>query len=143
MKGQNLRVLINGKCIAAATSCTFNVDVQTEQENTKDNVKMFDMYAVTGKGWNVSCDALFDPSKEDASAITPADLAALIIENDNPEVTLKWETTSGDDCRTEAGWGYTGKAIYTSMGVTAGVRSTVTGSHSFQGNGALTPIHRS
>jgi hypothetical protein len=41
IKGQNLRVLIGGKCVAFATSCTVHVSLNLEDSSTKDSTNNF------------------------------------------------------------------------------------------------------
>lgn len=140
-KGQNLRVFVGDKCIAVATSCQFHVGLQLEDASTKDDTGMWQIQEATGKSWDVSCDTLYDPeAATDASAITPAELAAKIITEENPEVILKWDATDGEKNRTGKSKGYTGKALYNDLSVTSPNRSNSTATHQFTGNGPLSAI---
>lgn len=58
LKGQNLRILINGKCVGASTSCTVHLAAQTEDSSTKDSTGMWSETTVTGLSWDASADAL-------------------------------------------------------------------------------------
>lgn len=140
-KGQNLRVFVGDKCIAVATSCQFHVGLQLENASTKDDTGMWQKQEVVGKSWDVSCDTLYDPeATTETNAITPAELAAKIISEANPEVTLKWDATGGDKNRTGKGLGYTGKALYNDLSVSAPNRGNSTATHQFTGNGPLMPL---
>ena len=56
--GSNLRILIDGKGVAAAKDCTFHVAVQTEDATTKDSTGAWTEDEVTTKSWDVSGNAL-------------------------------------------------------------------------------------
>ena len=142
-RGQNLRVFIGNKCIAAATSCQFHIGLQLEESTTKDSEGMFQEQTVVGKNWDVSCDALFDPDTTDAEAMTSAELLDKIIMEDNPEVTLTWQTTKGEKNRVAAGWGYSGKALYNDFSTTNAARQRNSATHQFTGNGKLTKVANS
>ena len=140
-KGQNLRVFVDDKCVAVSTSCQFHVGLNLEDDNSKDNTGLWQHQEVTGKTWNVSCETLYDPeAPTENNAITPAELADIIITSENPEVTLKWDATEGEKNRTAKNKGYTGKAIYNDLSVTSPNRSNSTASHQFTGNGPLSKI---
>lgn len=140
-KGQNLRVFVNNKCVAVATSCSFHVAVQLEDSSTKDDDGMYQHQEAVGKNWDVSCDTLYDPeAATETNAITPAELADIIISQDNPEVTLKWDATEGEKNRTGKSVGYTGKAIYNDLSVNSPNRQNSTATHQFTGNSKLEKI---
>ena len=63
IKGQNLRVLLGGRCVAAATSCTLHVAMQTEDSSTKDDDGDFATVNPVGLSWDVSVDALVTDGK--------------------------------------------------------------------------------
>lgn len=140
-KGQNLRIFIGGKCVAVSTSCSFHVALQLEEASTKDDMQGWQNQECVGKSWDCSCDALYDPeAATETNAITPAELMAMIIEQDDPKVTLKWDATEGDKNRTGKNKGYTGQAYLNDASVSAGNRQNVTGSFQFTGAGELTAI---
>lgn len=140
-KGQNLRVFVDGKCIAVSTSCSFHIGLQLEESSTKDDEGMYQHQEAVGKSWDVSCDTLYDPeATNEANAITPAELADMIITSDNPEVTIKWDATDGDKNRTGKNVGYTGKALYNDLSVNSPNRQNSTASHQFTGNSKLEKI---
>lgn len=58
IKGQNFRAFIDGKCVAAATSCQVHVAAQIESVSTKDSEGDFEENECVGKSWDASVDAL-------------------------------------------------------------------------------------
>lgn len=140
-KGQNLRVFVGGKCVAVATSCSFHVALQLEESSTKDDMQGWQNQEVVGKSWDCSCDALYDPEAQtETNAITPAELMAKIITEDDPKVTLKFDATEGEKNRTGKNIGYTGQAILNDGSVTAGNRANSTATFQFTGAGELKAI---
>ena len=144
MEGQNLRVFVNGKCIAVAPSCQFHVAAATEDSTTKDSEGMWKHQEVVSKSWDVSADALYDPEAADENtAITPAQLADIIITQQTPLVTLKFdatETTAGTKNRVGKNVGYTGDALLLDLSITAQQQAKVTSSFQFTGQGSLAKI---
>lgn len=58
IKGQNLRVIIAGKCVAAAQSCNLQLQLQLEETTSKDSTNDFAEYSPVGHNWSGSVDAL-------------------------------------------------------------------------------------
>lgn len=58
LKGQNLRLFLDGKCVAAALSATMHASVQTEDATTKDSPNGWDEIEVTGKSLELTDEAL-------------------------------------------------------------------------------------
>jgi len=133
IKGQNLRVFVGDKCIAAATSCQFHVGTSLEESSTKDSTGNWQSQECTQKNWDVSVDALVVDS--DAAAETAFDL----IDKVGTTVTLKWQQTEGDSNRAAVASGKckTGSAILSDISVTAANKSNSTYSATFTGIGAL------
>jgi hypothetical protein len=59
IKGQNLRLLIGGKCVAFSTSCTVHASLSLEESSSKDSTNNFTEQTPTGISWDMSCDALY------------------------------------------------------------------------------------
>ena len=57
-KGQNLRVIIAGKCVAAAQSCNIQMQLQLEETTSKDSTNDWAEYSPVGHNWSGSVDAL-------------------------------------------------------------------------------------
>ena len=58
IKGQNLRILLDGKCVAASTACTMHLSANVEDSSTKDDTGDWAQNEVVGLTWDVSVDAL-------------------------------------------------------------------------------------
>ena len=58
IKGQNLRVMVDGKCVAMATSCQFHVSAQMEDSSTKDSTGDWQEQEVVGLSWDAQTDSL-------------------------------------------------------------------------------------
>ena len=131
IKGQNLRVMVGGKCIAMATSCTFHVSAQLEDSSTKDSVGDFQEQEVTGLSW--------DATLEDngTNGELPQDILSLII--NKTKVTLTFDTTSGANNRVgqNSVIKKTGQAYVTDVSISAQNRQNSTCSVQFTGTGAL------
>lgn len=137
IKGQNLRVMVGGKCIAMATSCTFHVSAQVESASTKDDANDFEVNEVTGLSWDASTDSLVTLEDNGTNGELPTDLLSLII--NKTLVTLTFDTTSGTNNRTAQNSAIkkTGTAYLTDFSVTAQNRQNSTVSCQFSGSGPL------
>jgi hypothetical protein len=137
IKGQNLRVMVGGKCIAMATSCTFHISAQVESSSTKDDANDFEVNEVTGLSWDASTDSLVTLTDNGTNGELPTDLMSLII--NKTMVTLTFDTTAGTNNRTgqNSAIKKTGSAYVTDFSVTAQNRANSTLSVQFTGSGPL------
>lgn len=137
IKGQNLRVMVGGKCIAMATSCTFHVSAQLEDSSTKDSTGDWQEQEVTGLSWDASTDSLVTLTDNGANGELPVDLLSLII--NKTAVTLTFDQTSGTNNRTGANSAIkrSGTAYVTDYSLTAPNRQNSTLTVQFTGTGAL------
>ena len=137
IKGQNLRVMVGGKCIAMATSCTFHISAQTESASTKDDANDFEVNEVTGLSWDAQTDSLVTLSDNGTNGELPTDLMSLII--NKTLVTLTFDTTSGTNNRVgnNSALKKSGTAYLTDFSVTAQNRANSTLSVQFTGSGPL------
>ena len=137
IKGQNLRVMVGGKCIAMATSCTFHISAQTESASTKDDANDFEVNEVVGLSWDASTDSLVTLSDNGTNGELPTELMSLII--NKTMVTLTFDTTAGTNNRTgqNSAIKKTGSAYVTDFSVTAQNRANSTLSVQFTGSGPL------
>jgi hypothetical protein len=111
IKGQNLRVMVGGKCIAMATSCQFHVSAQLEDSSTKDSVGDFQEQEVTGLSWDAQTDSLVTLEDNGTNGELPQDLLSLMI--NKTKVTLTFDQTAGTNNRVaqnsvikKSGWAY-------------------------------------
>jgi uncharacterized protein YjiK len=137
IKGQNLRVMVGGKCIAMATSCTFHISAQVESASTKDDANDFEVNEVTGLSWDASTDSLVTLTDNGTNGELPTDLMSLII--NKTMVTLTFDTTAGTNNRTAQNSAIkkSGSAYVTDFSVTAQNRQNSTLTVQFTGTGAL------
>lgn len=139
IKGQNLRIMLGGKCVAFATSCTFHVAAQTEDSSTKDSTGMWAESTVTGLSWDASTESLV--SLTDQTAATngqlPQDLLSAMIAG--TALTLVFDQTDGTYNRVAQNSAIkkTGTAYITDWACTAANRQNSTLSVSFQGTAGL------
>lgn len=97
IKGQNLRVMVGGKCIAMATSCTFHISAQVESASTKDDANDFEVNEVTGLSWDAQTDSLVTLTDNGTNGELPTDLMSLIL--NKTKVTLTFDQTAGTNNR--------------------------------------------
>ena len=137
IKGQNLRVMVGGKCIAMATSCTFHISAQVESSSTKDDANDFEVNEVTGLSWDASTDSLVTLTDNGTNGELPTELMSLII--NKTLVTLTFDTTSDTNNRTAQNSAIkkSGSAYVTDFSVTAQNRQNSTLTVQFTGTGAL------
>lgn len=137
MKGQNLRVMVGGKCIARATSCQIHIGTQLEDSSTKDSTGDWQEQDVVGLSWDVNTDSLVTLVDNGTNGETTVDLMSLII-NKTP-VTLSFDQTAGAMNRVgqNATIKRSGQAYLTDFSLNAPNRANSTLTCTFTGNGAL------
>ena len=137
IKGQNLRLLIGGKCVAFSTSCTVHASLNLEDSSSKDSTNNFTEQTPTGISWDMSCDALFSV---DADATGVNGIAALDMVLAQSKVQVQFEQTQGEKNRVPV----TGSVAYSGYGwvndisVNAGNRANTSYTIQIQGDGQLT-----
>lgn len=137
IKGQNLRVMVGGKCIAMATSCTFHIAAQMEDSSTKDSTGDWQEQEVTGLSWDASTESLVTLTDNGSNGELPQDLLSLII--NKTLVTLTFDQTAGTNNRTgqNSAIKRSGSAYVNDVQITAANRQNSTVSVKFIGTGAL------
>ena len=137
IKGQNLRVMVGGKCIAMATSCQFHIGTSLEDASTKDSTGDWQEQEVTGLNWDASTDSLVTLTDNGTNGELPTDLMSLII--NKTLVTLTFDQTAGNNNRTgqNATLKRSGSAYLTDYSLTAPNRQNSTLSCKFTGTGPL------
>lgn len=133
-KGQNLRVFVDGSCVAAEQSCTFHVGTATEETSSKDSTGNWKEEEVTQLNWDVQCDSLVVATDDGGKGLV--DMLGLI----GQIVALKFQETNGAQNRVEASSGISksGNAIVADVSVSSQNKANVTYSVKFNGIGALT-----
>jgi len=137
IKGQNLRVMVGGKCIAMATSCTFHISAQVESASSKDDANDFEVNEVTGLSWDAQTDSLVTLTDNGVNGELPTDLLSLII--NKTKVTLTFDQTAGANNRTGqiSAIKRSGEAFLTDYSLSAQNRQNSTLSCQFTGTGPL------
>ena len=137
IKGQNLRVMVGGKCIAMATSCTFHISAQVEDSSTKDDANDFANNEVTGLSWDAQTDSLVTLTDNGVNGELPTDLMSLII--NKTKVTLTFDQTAGTNNRTgqNSAIKRSGEAYLTDYSLSAQNRQNSQLSCQFTGTGPL------
>lgn len=137
IKGQNLRVMVGGKCIAMATSCTFHVAAQMEDSSTKDDTGNWQSQEVTGLSWDASTDSLVTLTDNGSNGELPQDIFTAMIAM--TPVTLTFDTTAGTNNRVAQNGALkkSGQAYISDISITAANRANSTMTVQFQGTGAL------
>lgn len=137
IKGQNLRVMVGGKCIAMATSASFHVAAQTESASTKDDANDFEVNEVTGLSWDASTESLVTLQDNGTNGELPTDLLSVMIAK--TKVTLTLDVTNGTNNRvgTNSALKKSGQAYINDISITAANRQNSTLSVQFLGTGPL------
>ena len=137
IKGQNLRVMVGGKCIAMATSCQFHISAQMEDASTKDSTGDFQEQEVTGLSWDAQTESLVTLEDNGTNGELPQDILSLII--NKTKVTLTFDQTAGTNNRVAqtSVIKKTGEAYVSDVQITAQNRQNSTMTVQFQGTGAL------
>lgn len=137
IKGQNLRVMVGGRCVAMATSATIHVAAQTEDSSTKDDTGDWAENEVVGLSWDASTDSLVTLTDNGTNGELPVDLLSLII--NKTKVQLTFDTTAGTNNRTgqNSAIKKSGYAYLTDYSLTAPNRQNSTLTCQFSGTGAL------
>ena len=137
IKGQNLRVMVGGKCVAMATSCQFHVAAQLEDASTKDSDGDWQEQEVTGLSWDAQTESLVTLEDNGSNGELPQDLLSLMI--NKTRVTLTFDQTAGTNNRVgqNSVIKKSGYAWISDIQITAANRQNSTVTVQFQGTGAL------
>lgn len=138
IKGQNLRVMVGGKCIAMSTSAQFHVSAELQDSSTKDSTGDWQEQEVMGLSWDAQTESLVTLTDNGTNGELPQDLLSLII--NKTLVTLTFDTTAGTNNRVgqNSVIKKTGQAYITDVNITAANRQNSTCSVQFTGTGPLT-----
>lgn len=137
IKGQNLRVMVGGKCVAMATSCQIHIGTQLEDSSTKDSTGDWQEQEVTGLNWDATTDSLVTLEDNGTNGELPQDLMSLII--NKTLVTLTFDQTAGTNNRVgqNSVIKRSGSAYLTDYNLTAPNRQNSTLNCKFTGTGPL------
>lgn len=137
IKGQNLRLLIGGKCVAFSTSCTVHAAINLEESSSKDSTNNFAEQTPTGISWDLSCDALYSVETDETgvNAIEALDMVLA-----QTKVQVQFEQTEGTKNREAVAGGavYSGYAYVNDINVNATNQQNTSYSIQLTGDGQLT-----
>ena len=136
IKGQNLRILLGGKCVAFATSCTVHVSLNLEESSTKDSTNNFTEQTPTGISWDMSCDALYSVDT-DATGVNGINALDTVLAQQ--KVQVQFEQTQGEKNRVAVSGGavYSGYAWVNDISVQASNRTNTSYTIQLAGDGQL------
>ena len=137
IKGQNLRVMVGGKCIAMAVSAQIHIGTQLESNATKDSVGDWDEQEVVGLNWDVTTDSLVTLEDNGSNGELPQDLLSLI--SSKTKVQLTCDQTAGTNNRVgqDSVIKRSGYAYLTDYSLTAANRQNAQLNCKFSGTGPL------
>ena len=121
VKGQNLRVFVGSRAIAAALECQLQVQLNLTPYSTKDDEGGFTKHSVASVQWSVTATAVVTDDAE-LAAIGVAELANMI----GQSVQMQMHTTGGDKNREELQHLLAGEAILSDVQYTAQNRQRTT-----------------
>ena len=129
-------MLIGGKCVAFATSCTVHVSLNLEDSSTKDSTNNFTEQTPTGISWDMSCDALYSV---DADATGVNGISALDTVLAQAKVQVQFEQTQGEKNRVAVTGGavYSGYAWVNDISINAANRQNTSYTIQLTGDGQL------
>ena len=132
IKGQNLRIFVNSKCLAAAQTCTAHVSLMIENASTKSDEDLWTRNEVVGMAWDLQAEALIVSS--DATALVASSLVI------GQAYTVMFSQTRGSQNRppTANSLQLSGTAILSDLELTAQNDEAATYRAQFTGTGDLT-----
>jgi hypothetical protein len=137
IKGQKLRLLIDGKCVAFSTSCTVHASLNLEENSTKDSTNNFTEQTPTGISWDMSCDALYSVDT-DATGVNGINALDTVLAQQR--VQVQFEQTQGEKNRIAVSGGavYSGYAWINDISINAANRQNTSYTIQLTGDGELT-----
>jgi hypothetical protein len=121
VKGQNLRIFVDGKAIGAALDCQLQLQLNVTPYSTKDDEGAWTKNRVVSLQWSVTANAVLTDAYY-IKAIGVSDLADLI----GQTVQVQLNTTNGDKNRESTGQLLAGEAIVSDVQYTAQNRQRTT-----------------
>ena len=138
IKGQNMRVLVDGKCVAMSTNTTFHIQTEMSDTSTKDSTGDWQEQEVVGKSWDAQTDSLVTLEDNGVNGELPQALVQLIL--NATAVTLVFDTTAGANNRVaqNSAIKMSGQAFLQDLNFNAANRQNSTLTAKFVGTGPLT-----
>ena len=139
-KGQNFRVFIDDKCVAASKTCSFEESAELEDISTKDSTGSAKQNSTKGKSWNGSVDALVLNTTDTGAQALDYFIKKIV---SGVKVGVKFTETEGDQNRTPVAdpaneIKVTGSALINDVTIKSTVNEEITLAIKFMGYGPLT-----
>ena len=139
-KGQNFRVFIDDKCVAASKTCSFEETAELEDISTKDSTGSAKQNSTKGKSWNGSVDALVLNTTDTGAQALDYFIKKIV---SGVKVGVKFTETEGDQNRTPVAdqaneIKVTGSALINDVTIKSTVNEEISLSIKFIGYGPLT-----
>ena len=139
-KGQNFRVFIDDKCVAASKTCSFEETAELEDISTKDSTGSAKENSTKGKSWNGSVDALVLNTTDTGAQALDYFIKKIV---SGVKVAVKFTETEGDQNRTAVSDAtneikVTGTALINDVTIKSTVNEEITLAIKFIGYGPLT-----
>lgn len=135
IKGQNLRLKIDGKVLAMSQSCSIQKTAAIEASSSKDSTGDAEENTCTGTSWNGSANGVVSSDSADTNALHGIDLLDYV----GRTFDIEYVETEGEKNRVEKSGGIkkTGKAILADCNLEFPNRQNSTYSISLTGTGEL------
>ena len=139
-KGQNFRVFIDDKCVAASKTCSFEETAELEDISTKDSTGSAKQNSTKGKSWNGSVDALVLNTTDTGAQVLDYFIKKIV---SGVKVGVKFTETEGDHNRTPVAdenneITVSGSALINDVTIKSTVNEEISLSIKFIGYGPLT-----
>ena len=138
-KGQNFRVFIDDKCVAASKTCSFEETAELEDISTKDSTGSAKQNSTKGKSWNGSVDALVLNTTDTGAQALDYFIKKIV---SGVKVGVKFTETEGDQNRTPVAdpaneIKVTGSALINDVTIKSTVNEEITLAIKFMGYGPI------
>ena len=142
IKGQNFRLMLGGKCVAGATSCTFEDVTEFEEISTKDSSGLGKDQTPKKNTFNISVEALVLNETDSGGFVLSGFLNAVIA---GTPLTFKCTETNGDQNRTALTTpdvNLSGNAMINDLTIKANLEGEVQISAKLIGYGNLSKVYK-
>lgn len=135
IKGQHLRIVLNGLYVAYSTACTVHMSANLEDSSTKDTTDgLWTVQDLTGMSWDISCDALYSVDADPTGANGENALDMVLAKQ---KVLVEFQGASGESNRVAQGNKYSGYAWINDISINATNRQNTSYSLQASGTGEL------
>ena len=114
VKGQNLRIFVGGKPIAAALQCDLSIQLNTQEYSCKDDEGGWSKYMTVSLAWSLRANAVVT-NDTDSTAVGAPDLMSMI----GQQVSVSLSPASGTNNRVAGEMLLAGDAIISDVQITA------------------------